>query len=213
MQVSRWTLENMWCIISCLGPLSHEDAGLCWEGEQRLASLVGHKVLDGAPSLWIWNLRRLCHGLIGKTNSVSYRLLAASSASFLQGGIGGQQNHPMVTINSLTCVIILSMLLPFVIHDCMSSTSTNEWPIQKKKIAYNAPIATNMYPLYGVTTLAIGLVLSGTFFVTQMSSNTKNVQLELALGSAASVTLGISTLFIMLSFGLYVWITCWRLGN
>ena len=74
----------------------------------------------------------------------------------------------------------------------------------KKKIAYNAPIATNMYPLYGVTTLAIGLVLSGTFFVTQMSSNTKNVQLELALGSAASVTLGISTLFIMLSFGLYV---------
>ena len=113
----------------------------------------------------------------------------------------------MVTINSLTCVIILSMLLPirnsrlYVIHfhqRMAHSTHT------KKKIAYNAPIATNMYPLYGVTTLAIGLVLSGTFFVTQMSSNTKNVQLELALGSAASVTLGISTLFIMLSFGLYV---------
>ena len=120
MQVSRWALENMWCIISCLGPLSHEDAGLCWEGEQRLASLVGHKVLDGAPSLWIWNLRRLCHGLIGKTNSVSYRrLLAASSASFLQGGIGGQQesSHGHDQFSNL-CYYSFHTSSSLVIHDC-----------------------------------------------------------------------------------------------
>jgi hypothetical protein len=61
-----------------------------------------------------------------------------------------------------------------------------------------------MYPTYGVITLAMGLLLSGVFFVTQMSSKTKNVSVEFALGLAASVALGISTLFIMLSFGLYV---------
>ena len=61
-----------------------------------------------------------------------------------------------------------------------------------------------MYPVYGVATLGIGLLLSGVFFVTQMSSKTKSISIELGLGLAASVALGISTLFIMLSFGLYV---------
>ena len=72
------------------------------------------------------------------------------------------------------------------------------------KVAYDPPIATNMYPMYGITTLAIGLALAGLFFVTQMSSKSRSLQLELAIGSVASVMLGISALFIILSFGLYV---------
>jgi hypothetical protein len=61
-----------------------------------------------------------------------------------------------------------------------------------------------MYPVYGVVMLTVGLVLTGTFFVNQMSTKSKSVPLELAIGGAASVALGVSTLFIMLSFGLYV---------
>ena len=42
-----------------------------------------------------------------------------------------------------------------------------------------------------------------TFFVHQMSGS-KNIGIEVFIGAIASVLLGLGTLFIMLSFGLWV---------
>jgi hypothetical protein len=50
----------------------------------------------------------------------------------------------------------------------------------------------------------IGLVLTALFFVYQMQSGKRSLVIELVIGLVASVALGFGTLFMMLSFGLYI---------
>lgn len=70
---------------------------------------------------------------------------------------------------------------------------------------YSSPIATSNYPFLGITFTGTGLALMGFYFVIQMRESAKqSVVLELLIGLVASVALGFGTLFMMLSFGLYV---------
>ena len=65
-----------------------------------------------------------------------------------------------------------------------------------------------MYPYLSVVTLAIGLALTGVFFVNQMafakSNKSGGLFTQLFVGAFASIFLAVATLFAMLSFGLYV---------
>lgn len=72
------------------------------------------------------------------------------------------------------------------------------------QVPYYSPVPTSSYPLYAVGLTAVGVVFMALFFVTQMRSGNKSLILELLFGALASLALGFGTLFIMLSFGLYV---------
>jgi hypothetical protein len=65
-----------------------------------------------------------------------------------------------------------------------------------------------MYPYLSVVALAVGLALTGVFFVNQMASEktekSGGLVMQLSTGATASVALALATLFAMLSFGLYV---------
>ena len=54
-----------------------------------------------------------------------------------------------------------------------------------------------------VVLLAVGLVSTATFFVYQMRGGKPNIFIELGIGSISSVLLGLGSLFMMMSFGLY----------
>jgi hypothetical protein len=59
------------------------------------------------------------------------------------------------------------------------------------------------YPTIGVGLSLAGLVLTAGYFVYQMKGK-KSLMLELLLAAIASIALGFGTLFLMLSFSLYV---------
>ena len=73
------------------------------------------------------------------------------------------------------------------------------------QIPYSSPVATSSYPFLGTTLVASGLVVMAGYFVYQMrGSGKRNIIIELLIGALSSVLLGFGTLFMMLSFGLYV---------
>ena len=51
---------------------------------------------------------------------------------------------------------------------------------------------------------AVGLAITGGYFVFQMRAGSKNLFIELFLGTLASIFLGFGVLFLMLSFELYI---------
>lgn len=63
---------------------------------------------------------------------------------------------------------------------------------------FNRVICTKLW-LYQV-----GLSFTAAYFVYQMKSGTRNIFVELLIAVLASFALGFGTLFIMLSFGLYI---------
>ena len=58
--------------------------------------------------------------------------------------------------------------------------------------------------MLGASLSGLGLVIMAAYFVYQMQTTKKYLGIELLLGLLSAIALGFGTLFIMLSFGLYV---------
>lgn len=69
-----------------------------------------------------------------------------------------------------------------------------------------APWRRNRYPTAATLLLGAGLTAAAGFFLYEASANrhTRKASQELALGGAASVLLGLGTLFLLLWTGVYV---------
>ncbi|KAK7265371.1 hypothetical protein RJT34_32990 [Clitoria ternatea] len=69
-----------------------------------------------------------------------------------------------------------------------------------------SPVPDSWYPTLSVFTLAIGLVLTASFFIYEATSSRKTRSLvqELTTGAVASVFLGFGSLFLLLACGIYV---------
>ncbi|XP_062091032.1 uncharacterized protein LOC133797215 [Humulus lupulus] len=69
-----------------------------------------------------------------------------------------------------------------------------------------SPVPEVWYPTLSVVMLAIGLVLTASFFIYEATSSRRNRSLakELTTGAVASVFLGFGSLFLLLSSGVYV---------
>ncbi|RHN64639.1 putative transmembrane protein [Medicago truncatula] len=72
--------------------------------------------------------------------------------------------------------------------------------------AIASPIPDSLYPTLSVFTLAIGLILTASFFIYEATSSrkTRNLAQELTTGAIASVFLGFGSLFLLLACGVYV---------
>ncbi|XP_073289793.1 uncharacterized protein [Primulina huaijiensis] len=70
----------------------------------------------------------------------------------------------------------------------------------------SSPVPDAWYPTLAVFMLAIGLVVTASFFIYEATSSRKNRSLakELTTGAVASVFLGFGSLFLLLSSGVYV---------
>ncbi|XP_052180550.1 uncharacterized protein LOC127793843 [Diospyros lotus] len=70
----------------------------------------------------------------------------------------------------------------------------------------SSPIPVAWYPTLSVFMLAIGLVLTASFFIYEATTSRKNRKLakELTTGAVASVFLGFGSLFLLLACGVYV---------
>ncbi|XP_073033655.1 uncharacterized protein [Primulina huaijiensis] len=70
----------------------------------------------------------------------------------------------------------------------------------------SSPVPDAWYPTLSVFMLAIGLVVTASFFIYEATSSRKNRSLakELTAGAVASVFLGFGSLFLLLSSGVYV---------
>ncbi|XP_051113711.1 uncharacterized protein LOC127239552 [Andrographis paniculata] len=70
----------------------------------------------------------------------------------------------------------------------------------------SSPVPDAWYPTLAVFMLAIGLVVTASFFIYEATSSRKNRSLakELSTGAVASVFLGFGSLFLLLSCGVYV---------
>ncbi|KAI3447130.1 hypothetical protein Pfo_003795 [Paulownia fortunei] len=70
----------------------------------------------------------------------------------------------------------------------------------------SSPVPDAWYPTLAVFMLAIGLVVTASFFIYEATSSRKNRSLakELTTGAVASVFLGFGSLFLLLSSGIYV---------
>ncbi|KAJ7979351.1 Transmembrane protein [Quillaja saponaria] len=73
-------------------------------------------------------------------------------------------------------------------------------------IPITSPVPATWYPTLSVFTLAIGLVITASFFIYEATSSrrTRSLAKELATGAVASVFLGFGTLFLLLASGVYV---------
>ncbi|PON48719.1 Transmembrane protein [Trema orientale] len=69
-----------------------------------------------------------------------------------------------------------------------------------------SPVPEAWYPTLSVIMLAIGLVVTASFFIYEATSSRRNRSLakELTTGAVASVFLGFGSLFVLLSSGVYV---------
>ncbi|KAI4344514.1 hypothetical protein L6164_011731 [Bauhinia variegata] len=69
-----------------------------------------------------------------------------------------------------------------------------------------SPIPDSLYPTLSVLMLAIGLVITASFFIYEATSTRKSRSLvkELTTGAVASVFLGFGSLFLLLASGVYV---------
>ncbi|XP_039050994.1 transmembrane protein 258-like [Hibiscus syriacus] len=72
--------------------------------------------------------------------------------------------------------------------------------------AITSPVPDTWYPTLAVLMLAVGLVLTASFFIYEATSSKRNRSLakELTTGGVASVFLGVGSLFLILSAGVYV---------
>ncbi|GMH23784.1 hypothetical protein Nepgr_025627 [Nepenthes gracilis] len=70
----------------------------------------------------------------------------------------------------------------------------------------NSPVPDSLYPMLSVLLLAIGLLVTASFFIYVATSSRKNRSLvkELITGAVASIFLGFGSLFLLLSTGVYV---------
>ncbi|XP_075475409.1 uncharacterized protein LOC142506138 [Primulina tabacum] len=70
----------------------------------------------------------------------------------------------------------------------------------------SSPVPDAWYPTLSVFMLAIGLVVTASFFIYEATSSRKNRSLakELTAGAVASIFLGFGSLFLLLSSGVYV---------
>ncbi|XVE70607.1 hypothetical protein DITRI_Ditri10aG0085000 [Diplodiscus trichospermus] len=69
-----------------------------------------------------------------------------------------------------------------------------------------SPVPDAWYPTLAVVLLAIGLVVTASFFIYEATSSKRNrsIAKELVTGAVASVFLGFGSLFLLLSAGVYV---------
>ncbi|KAJ7955890.1 Transmembrane protein [Quillaja saponaria] len=69
-----------------------------------------------------------------------------------------------------------------------------------------SPVPATWYPTLSVFMLAIGLVVTASFFIYEATSSrrNRNHSKELATGAVASVFLGFGSLFLLLASGVYV---------
>ncbi|XP_039041410.1 transmembrane protein 258-like [Hibiscus syriacus] len=69
--------------------------------------------------------------------------------------------------------------------------------------AITSPVPDARYPTLAVLMLAVGLVLTASFFIYEATSSKRNRSLakELTVGGVASVFLGFGSLFLLLSAG------------
>ncbi|XP_018829770.1 transmembrane protein 258 [Juglans microcarpa x Juglans regia] len=69
-----------------------------------------------------------------------------------------------------------------------------------------SPVPDAWYPTLSVFMLAIGLVVTASFFIYEATSSRRNRSLtkELITGAVASVFLGFGSLFLLLASGVYV---------
>ncbi|XP_071714644.1 uncharacterized protein [Rutidosis leptorrhynchoides] len=70
----------------------------------------------------------------------------------------------------------------------------------------SSPVPDVWYPSLAVLMLAIGLVITASFFIYEATSSKKSRSLakELVTGAVASVFLGFGSLFLLLASGVYV---------
>ncbi|GMQ06123.1 hypothetical protein CsSME_00050830 [Camellia sinensis var. sinensis] len=70
----------------------------------------------------------------------------------------------------------------------------------------SSPVPDAWYPTLAVFMLAIGLVVTASFFIYEATSSRKNRCLakELTTGAVASVFLGFGSLFLLIASGVYV---------
>ncbi|KAL9255030.1 Transmembrane protein 258-like protein [Drosera capensis] len=69
-----------------------------------------------------------------------------------------------------------------------------------------SPVPESLYPTLSVLLLAVGLIVTASFFIYAATSSRKSRSLakELITGAVASVFLGFGSLFLLLSTGVYV---------
>jgi hypothetical protein len=75
------------------------------------------------------------------------------------------------------------------------------------EIPFSPPVSPDMFPVFAVALIALGLAATAGFFVYQMkakNSQSHSIGIEIVLGFVASVLLGFGCLFLMLMFGLFV---------
>ncbi|KAL8498128.1 hypothetical protein ACS0TY_021455 [Phlomoides rotata] len=70
----------------------------------------------------------------------------------------------------------------------------------------SSPVPDAWYPTLAFLMLAVGLVITASFFIYEATSSRKNRSLpkELTTGAVASVFLGFGSLFLLLASGIYV---------
>ncbi|KAL3825288.1 hypothetical protein ACJIZ3_021317 [Penstemon smallii] len=70
----------------------------------------------------------------------------------------------------------------------------------------SSPVPDAWYPTLAFLMLAVGLIVTASFFIYEATSSRKNRSLakELTTGAVASVFLGFGSLFLLLSSGVYV---------
>ncbi|XP_011003353.1 PREDICTED: transmembrane protein 258 [Populus euphratica] len=75
-----------------------------------------------------------------------------------------------------------------------------------KAAAITSPVPVTWYPTLAIFMLAIGLIVSASFFIYEATSSRRNRSLakELTTGALASFFLGFGSLFMLLASGVYV---------
>ncbi|MQM19717.1 hypothetical protein Taro_052728 [Colocasia esculenta] len=70
----------------------------------------------------------------------------------------------------------------------------------------SSPVSEAWYPTLAFLMLAVGLVVTASFFIYEATSSKRNRSLskELMTGAVASVFLGFGSLFLLLATGVYV---------
>ncbi|PNT31744.1 hypothetical protein POPTR_006G146800v4 [Populus trichocarpa] len=75
-----------------------------------------------------------------------------------------------------------------------------------KAAAITSPVPVTWYPTLAIFMLAIGLMVSASFFIYEATSSRRSRSLakELTTGALASFFLGFGSLFMLLASGVYV---------
>ncbi|XP_047076708.1 transmembrane protein 258-like [Lolium rigidum] len=72
--------------------------------------------------------------------------------------------------------------------------------------AVSSPVPVAWYPALAVLTVAVGLMLTASFFIYEATSSSRSRSLakEITTAAVASVFLGFGSLFVLLASGVYV---------